>query len=625
MKQPKSRPQASSEAPLPSKGSGEKQPKTASARAKQGLARKVFSDPLGAIAVTIISLIVVASIFAQAIAPFAADFVNISVANVPPLTPGYLLGADSSGRDVLSRLLVAGQLTLIGAAVTVVIAVSLGVIVGLIAGYFGGIFDTVSNWIAELLMVLPSKIVLVALFAVVGPNTIMTMAVLGVMVAPGFFRLVRSLVISVKNELYVDAARVSGLSDAAIIGRHVLMTVRAPIVIQASFVAGIAVVIQAGLEFIGLGDPSTPTWGGMLQEAFVALYKAPTLIIWPGVIIGLFVGSFILLGNVVRDTLEGGSSAKVSGKTVRAAKAAQRSLKKTITLEGTAKPVDSPALLNVSDLQVVYPNADGTTKTVVHDVSLSVAKGEVLGLVGESGSGKTQTAFAILGLLPEEALISQGHMLVHGQNLAALTVKERNALLGRKIAYIPQEPMSNLDPAFRVGYQLVEPMRSLLGLSRSAARAEALALLKRVGINDPERTFNSYPHQISGGMAQRVLIAGAISCNPELLIADEPTTALDVTVQAEILDILRGLQKERGMAMILVTHNFGVVADLCDRVAVMQLGRIVEQNTSQELFSAPQHSYTKMLLGSTLEGGPARPAWQHKQDAVRQMEEVSSV
>ena len=212
-------------------------------------------------------------------------------------------------------------------------------------------------------------------------------------------------------------------------------------------------------------------------------------------------------------------------------------------------------------------------KVVVDHVSFHVAEGEILGLVGESGSGKSQTTFAIMGLLPTGGRILSGSIRFRGRELTGLSPGEYRKVRGKEIAYIPQEPMSNLDPTFTVGFQLVEPMRTVLGLSKRQARQRALELLEMVGIPDPQRTFRSYPHQISGGMAQRVLIAGAVSCDPVLLIADEPTTALDVTVQADILDLLRRLQAEIGMAVILVTHDFGVVADICDRVAVMQSGK----------------------------------------------------
>ena len=236
----------------------------------------------------------------------------------------------------------------------------------------------------------------------------------------------------------------------------------------------------------------------------------------------------------------------------------------------------------------------------------AVDRGEVLGLVGESGSGKSQTAFAILGLLPAEAIVSSGRINVGGRPMLGLSQKQLNVLRGTRIAYVPQEPMSNLDPAFTVGQQFAFAMRKKLGLTKAQARQRALALLARVNIHEPERVHDFYPHQLSGGMAQRVLIAIAVSCDPELLIADEPTTALDVTVQAEVLDLLRDLQQERSMAMVLVTHNFGVVADICDRVAVMKDGEIVETGETRALMSAPTHPYTQLLLSSVLDHAPIR-------------------
>jgi peptide/nickel transport system permease protein len=265
-------------------------------------------------------------------------------------------------------------------------------------------------------------------------------------------------------------------------------------------------------------------------------------------------------------------------------------------------------LLVLEDLRVAYPKADGGESVVVDGVSLEISRGQVLGLVGESGSGKSQTAFSILGLLPPNADVSATRMEFGGQELEGLSRAAMNKLRGRHMAYIPQEPMSNLDPSFKIGSQLVEPIRQHLGLSAGEAKQRALGLLERVGIPDPPRVFDSYPHEISGGMAQRVLIAGAVSCDPELLIADEPTTALDVTVQAEVLDLMRSLQQERNMGMILVTHDFGVVADICDHVAVMQTGKVVESAPAQELFADPRHPYTRMLLDSTLEDTEPRAA-----------------
>ncbi len=263
-------------------------------------------------------------------------------------------------------------------------------------------------------------------------------------------------------------------------------------------------------------------------------------------------------------------------------------------------------LLVIEDLAVGYDQPDGSVKTVVHDVSLTVRRGEVHGLIGESGSGKTQTAFAVMRLLPAGGRITGGTVQFEDTDVAAASGKEMVQLRARKVAYIPQEPMSNLDPAFTIGSQLTEPLRVALGLGKAEAKERALQLLARVGIPDPQRTFDSYPHQVSGGMAQRVLIAGAVSCNPDLLIADEPTTALDVTVQAEVLDLLRDLQAEFNMGVLLVTHNFGVVADLCDRVSVMKTGQIVETGSARSIFADPRHPYTKSLFAAILEDAAPR-------------------
>jgi len=235
-----------------------------------------------------------------------------------------------------------------------------------------------------------------------------------------------------------------------------------------------------------------------------------------------------------------------------------------------------------------------------------VRRGEVHGLIGESGSGKTQTAWSVLRLLPAGGEILAGSIRFDGEDLSRVPDAKMRDIRGGRIAYIPQEPMSNLDPSFTIGTQLTEPMQIKLGVSKSEAKARALKLLGQVGIPNPERTFASYPHELSGGMAQRVLIAGAVSCEPDLIIADEPTTALDVTIQAEILDLLRELQRDLGVTILIVTHNFGVVADLCDRVSVMQKGRIVETGPARSVFAAPQHPYTRSLFDAILDEDQAR-------------------
>jgi len=277
----------------------------------------------------------------------------------------------------------------------------------------------------------------------------------------------------------------------------------------------------------------------------------------------------------------------------------------TIVHEAPNSSAQAP-LLDVAGLAVGYPQADGSVTRVVDNVSLDIRRGEVHGLIGESGSGKTQTAWSVLRLLPAGGEILQGSIRFDGEDLSKVSEARMRDIRGGRIAYIPQEPMSNLDPSFTIGSQLTEPMRIKLGVSKSEAKARALKLLGQVGIPNPERTFASYPHELSGGMAQRVLIAGAVSCEPALVIADEPTTALDVTIQAEILDLLRELQQELGVTILIVTHNFGVVADLCDRVSVMQKGRIVETGPARAVFADPQHPYTRSLFDAILDESQAR-------------------
>lgn len=234
--------------------------------------------------------------------------------------------------------------------------------------------------------------------------------------------------------------------------------------------------------------------------------------------------------------------------------------------------------------------------TILHDVNLQIRAGETLGLVGESGSGKSMTALALLGLVPAPGVLQSGSVQLAGRELVGLPESELQQLRGNQIAMIFQEPLSSLNPAFTVGDQISEVLRTHRGLSKSAARKETLELLAHVQIPDPERRIDQYPHQFSGGMAQRVLIARALACNPKVLIADEPTTALDVTVQAQVLELLRRLQKENGMAILFITHDLGVVANICDRVAVMYAGEIVETGTTHDLLRHPKHPYTHALL-----------------------------
>lgn len=566
----------------------------------RGTVARLVRNPLGTVSLAVLLLLVTAALLAPVLAPQGPGDSSLAAAFAGPST-AHPLGMDSAGRDVLSRLLYGGRNTLGGAVIALAIALVLGVPSGLYAGYRGGWFDSAANWTVDLVMALPAMVVLLASRAILGPDVWVLMAVLGVLAAPSFFRLVRGIVANVRGELYVDAARVSGLSDVRIVSRHVLTVVRGPIIIQTALVAGIAIALQAGLEFLGVGSGSSATWGAMLNEAFQNIQRAPGLLLWPGLALGLTNAALVLLATALRDVLED-----------RTGDFAGRSRARTAAPPPPAGlGTDERAeLLSIRGLTVAYTRPDGEDKEVVHGVDLDVRPGEIVGLVGESGSGKTQTAFSVLGILPEGGRISRGSVLVAGREVVGMPERAHRALRGTTVAYVPQEPMSNLDPAFTIGSQLTEVMRHVLGLSRKEAAARAVELLRLVEIPAPEQVMRRYPHEISGGMAQRVLIAGAMSCDPALLIADEPTTALDVRVQAEVLDLLRRLQKERGLGVLLVTHNLGVVADLCDRVAVMNQGRIVETGTTEQVLRDPRDPYTRTLLDAVLDTAPAREPWQ---------------
>jgi dipeptide transport system ATP-binding protein len=267
------------------------------------------------------------------------------------------------------------------------------------------------------------------------------------------------------------------------------------------------------------------------------------------------------------------------------------------------------ALLEIENLSVEFPSQNGVMHAV-DGISLSLEEGEVLGIVGESGSGKSVTMMALMGLVAYPGRVKADKLRFAGHDLLKLSQGERNKLIGKDVAMIFQEPTTSLNPCFTIGFQIMETLRLHLGMDKKAAKRKAIELLEQVGINSPETRLKAYPHQLSGGMNQRVMIAMAIACNPRLLIADEPTTALDVTIQAQILDLLRSLQKERGMALVLITHNMGVVSEMAQRIAVMYAGQIMEEQSAHALFNTPQHPYTEALLSALPErsDGSARLA-----------------
>jgi peptide/nickel transport system permease protein len=544
--------------------------------------------PGAIIALTWFLFIVIGSLTSPLWVPFDPYLPSTgSELQTPSLT--HLLGTDDLGRDIFSRIMIAGAGTIIGSAITVLIAFGVGLPSAFIAAQAGGKVEQFFSRFAEIIFALPAMVMILALVAAIGESNMQPLMVFfGFLISPAVYRVMLGQVISIRQRLYVDAARLNGMSSARINLRHILPGIWRTVLVQAAliFVAGIG--IQAGLSFLGVGPQEpNPSWGAMILQATNLIYFSPWLMVPPGLILVATVFAINELADIF-----GEGEAQASGVKQFSFKDLKGS--KRSNLEQVSEAPKTEKILELRDLVV---GVDGKHE-LVSGVSLGLNFGQVLGVVGESGCGKTMTALSVIGLLPPGVAIRSGSILLNGVDIADWNEQELNTIRGHQIAYISQEPMVALDPMFTVAHQLNYPLRRLRGFSKSQARAESISLLKKVGILYPERVMKSYPHQLSGGMAQRVAIALALTGQPKLLIADEPTTALDVTIQAEILDLLRSLVKELDMAMIIVTHNLGVVADIADEVAVMYAGQVIESGPVADVLLKPAHPYTAALLGA---------------------------
>ena len=488
---------------------------------------------------------------------------------------------------MLSRIAAGSWISVGPALLAVVVAFGIGIPLALLAAEHGRWVEHGFSRFAELLLALPSIVILLAFVGAVGVHPWAIMTVLGVLLSAPVYRIFLGQAQSLRTRLYVDAARVNGVSSLRVNLRHVLPAMATTIAVQAAQLFAISVLIEAGLAFMGFG-PSvpSPSWGGLIAAASQHVYDDPWLMVPTGVVLALTV----IAANGLADAVAGGRE--------REAVTARHRKPRTIVRAASGGTHDTRGmLLDVRDLTVAVGGPDGPA--LVTGVSFALPPGTVLGLVGESGCGKTMTARALPGLLPEGVEVTGGSVwFARPRDLAGLPDKELRAIRGREIAVISQEPMVALDPMFSVGYQLTQPIRRFRGVGRAEARRIAAELLSQVGIVDAGRMLRSYPHQLSGGMAQRVCIALALTGSPKLLIADEPTTALDVTVQAEILSLLRALVRTTGLSVIIVSHDPGVVADLCDEVAVMYAGQVVESGTVAEVLGQPAHPYTAALLAA---------------------------
>ena len=514
----------------------------------------------------------------------------------PVFSAGHLLGTDQLGRDILSRLLWGARVSVaVGFAATLIAAV-IGSAVGIVAGYAGGRTDNFMMRGIDMLMAFPYILLALAIVAALGPGLMNALYAIAVVNIPFFARNVRGTTLGLANREFVDAARLSGKGHISILLTEVLPNVLPVIVITMSTTAGWMILETAGLSFLGLGaQPPQADLGSMLAEGRAQMFTAPHVSIVPGLMIFLIVISLNVLGDGIRDVLDprlrSGALARPGSVT---AIARNRTVPKPRTLD---------AALAVEKLETGFVN-NGIYTPAVNSVSMHLNRGECLGLIGESGSGKSVTALSIMGLVASPpGLIRNGAIYLDGEDVLDMSETKLTATRGSKVAYVFQDPLTTLHPMYSIGKQVEEAIAAHKSISASERRAEAIALLEKVGIPDAKERADHYPHQLSGGQRQRVGIAMALANDPDIIIADEPTTALDVTVQARILELLRDLQRERGMALLFITHDFGVVSEICDRIAVMKDGVIVETGTAREVLANPQHSYTKGLIACVPELG----------------------
>ena len=516
----------------------------------------------------------------------------------------HILGQDEYGRDIFARLLYGARVSLAVALFSALSAGVLGVTIGIIGGYFGGVAELITVRFADIILSFPPILLALLIVTILGPGVETLGLVLTILYMPGYARVAYGETLSVRSHEYVEAARALGSPPWRILALTILPNILGPLIVQFSLTVASAVLIESGLSFLGLGVvPPDPSWGLMIRSARAYMVYTPMPLLWPCLALTVTVLAINALCDALRDFYD---PRAVSTNLLA-------SLAKTLIYAPMARSYDteppSPerekALLSVEGLKTEFITPKGRI-AASNEISFNVQPGETLALVGESGSGKTITGLSVLGLVPGPlGKMTAGSVALrtkHGETLRieALDEAALQKVRGEEIAMVFQEPMSSLNPVYTVGEQIAEGLRHHRQLGKAEALSTAVELLASVGIPDAQKRMRDYPHQMSGGMQQRVMIAMALACNPSLIIADEPTTALDVTIQAQILDLLRNIrdQDNHGFGMLFITHNLGVVAELADRVLVMYCGRIVEEGPVGDVFRNPNHPYTKGLIAS---------------------------
>lgn len=565
------------------------------------------------ISLVVLILIVMIAVFANILAPH--NPLEIFTARQAP-DAQFLFGTDDKGRDVLSRMMYGARYSLIIGLGATAFALVCGSIIGAVAAVARKWVSEVIMRILDVIMSFPG-IALAATFVLVFGNSVPSLIfAIGFLYIPQIARIVRANVVSEYNQDYVRAVVVSGARAPWILVKHVIRNCIAPVMVFTIVLVADAIVFEASLSFISAGIPEpTPTWGNILSDARGGVLAGRWWqALFPGLAIMITVLCLNILSEGITDAMAAAPKApvKADDAAVRANREADKlvadptlayaaqaemleqrlselqAIEKTRTDRFEAR-TDVPPILEVKDLCIKFPR-HGDVNVVDH-VSFVVRPRQTMGLVGESGCGKSITSLTIMGLLDPKAKVS-GEILYDGQNLLNMDQKQMNALRGREIAMIYQDALSSLNPSMLIKAQMKQ-------LTKRGGTRTAEELLELVGL-DPKRTLDSYPHELSGGQRQRVLIAMALTRDPKLIIADEPTTALDVTVQKQVIDLLNKLQKELGFAMVFVSHDLALVAEVANSITVMYAGQVVEQGPVSDILCHPVHEYTRGLLGSVL-------------------------